>query len=175
MKVPRDWPNLTRVFSKDYVHMKLSELLAFCGGRGQYLVGLTDISDKCKKLFVRLLKTAGEFIRVVKTAVDAQAVHERLVEVLTELEIALPIFWCTMTRHILLHMQYFVKMFGSFRCWNMLPVERFHVLLKSMMCSTKSLFVGLDNSYQRYIVCQDREATLGLQDKKARRKSVSLI
>ena len=32
MKVPIGWPNVTRVFSKDYEKLKLAEVLAFLGG-----------------------------------------------------------------------------------------------------------------------------------------------
>lgn len=184
MKVPKDWPNLTRVFSKRYVHLRLSEVLAFCGDRGRYLIGLTDISDQCKSIFIRLLACAGRFIRHVKTAAEATVAHLELAKILTECEIKLPIYWCTITRHILLHMKYFVAMFGSFRTWNMLPIERFHVLLKSMMSSKKNMLAGLDRSYQRYVVAQ--ESTISDVNPKAKggmprpspvsaRKSVSLI
>ena len=43
MKVPIGWPDLTRLFSKDYEHLKLSEILAFLGDRGRYLIGLNDV------------------------------------------------------------------------------------------------------------------------------------
>jgi hypothetical protein len=177
MKVPKDWPNLTRVFSKNYVHLRLSEVLAFCGDRGRYLIGLTDIRPDFKTLFVRLLTCAGQFIRHVKTAAQAAVAHVQMVDILTELEIKLPLYWCTITRHILLHMQYFVETFGSFRCWNMLPIERFHVLLKSMMNSTKKMLVSLDNSYQRYIISQEANVSDDVQrpTPMSARKSVSLI
>ena len=35
MKCPIGWPDLTRVFSKDYEHLKISEVLAFLGDRGR--------------------------------------------------------------------------------------------------------------------------------------------
>jgi hypothetical protein len=181
MKVPIGWPNLTRVFSKRYVHLRLSEVLAFCGDRGRYLIGLTDIHPTCKSLFVRLLTCAGKFIRHVKTAAEAAVAHLELAKILTECEIKLPIYWCTITRHILLHMKYFVAMFGSFRTWNMLPIERFHVLLKSMMSSKKNMLAGLDASYQRYVVAQESNISVveggGMPRPSpvSTRKSVSLI
>ena len=126
----------------------------------RYLIGLTDISNDYKLLFVKLLKEAGKFIRQVKTTRESKEVQEELIHLLAQLEvfahthtrrhtrthahtqIKLPIYWCTITRHILVHMHLFVENFGRFRTINMLSVERFHVLLKGMLTSSKDILKG---------------------------------
>jgi hypothetical protein len=60
----------------------------------------------------------------------------RLVVVLAELEILLPIYWNTSTRHYLLHMYEMILSLGNFWSVSMLGVERLHVLIKRLgMCS----------------------------------------
>lgn len=121
----------------------------------RYLVGLTDVDNEYKSLFVKLLTECGKYIRHVKTTPESQLVHEELITVLAKLEIKLPIYWCTITRHILIHMHRFVRIFGSFRTFCMLPVERFHVLLKGMLTSSKDILKGIDTCYGTYSLSQD--------------------
>ena len=102
-----------------------------------------------------MLTECGKYIRHVTTTSESEAVHAELITVLAKLEIKLPIYWCTITRHILIHMNQFVKFFGRFRCISMLTVERFHVLLKGMLTSSKDILKGIDNCYATYSLSQD--------------------
>jgi len=63
LKVADAWPRLLNYFSDDYEKIKLAESMAFCGDRGCYFVGLTDIQPKVKKLFLELLRVAGGFLK----------------------------------------------------------------------------------------------------------------
>jgi hypothetical protein len=156
MRLPVGWPDLIRVFSKDYEKLKLAELLAFCGDRGVYLVGLTDIADDHKKLFIDLLSLIGEYIRVVSTKRQAREVHNKLIDVLAKLELTLPLYWCTISRHMLIHVCELISELGAFSVWNMLPVERFHVLIKKMARSSKGMLQSLDTHYDLFLECQQK-------------------
>jgi len=171
MLLPTGWPGLIRVFSKDFEKLKLAELLAFCGDRGKYLVGLTDVDPVLKALFIQLLDLMGKFIRVTRTKKQNAVVHKELVEVLAALEAVLPMYWCTITKHILLHMSELMGRFGSFWAWNMLPVERFHVLIKRLARSSKSILASIDVHYDLYLNCQHKfhYSKPGLWDHKNRK------
>lgn len=62
LKVPSDWPKILNYFNDDYEKIKLAESMAFCGDRGRYFLGLTDIEPDIKKLFIELLDVACGFI-----------------------------------------------------------------------------------------------------------------
>jgi hypothetical protein len=148
---------ITHVYTHTHTHkyiQKLAEMLAFCGDRGKYLVGLTDIDPELKSLFIKLLDLLGKYIRVNSNGRQNKAVHKELVDVLAEFEIRLPLYWNTIARHILLHMCKLMDKFGSFCVWNMLPVERLHVLIKKMARSSKNMLKSLDNHYDMYMSCQ---------------------
>ena len=52
-----------------------------------YLIGLTDVTDDYKLLFVKLVQEAGKFIRQVKTTRESQKVQEELIHLLAQLEV----------------------------------------------------------------------------------------
>ena len=132
LKVPEAWPRILNYFNEDYEKIKLAESMAFCGDRGAYFIGLTDIAPALQKNFIELLKVAGGFIAKSSTPADLKRMNDRLVVVLAELEIALPIYWNSSTRHLLLHMYSTILQLGHFWAISMLGVERLHVLIKHL-------------------------------------------
>ena len=132
LKVPEAWPRILNYFNEDYEKIKLAESMAFCGDRGAYFIGLTDIAPALQKNFIELLKVAGGFIAKTSKPADLNRLNDRLVVVLAELEIALPIYWNSSTRHLLLHMYSTILELGHFWAISMLGVERLHVLIKHL-------------------------------------------
>ena len=183
LKISAAWPRLLNYFTDEYEKIKLAEAMAFCGDRGCYFIGLTDIDPAVKQLFMELLRVVGGFMKkytirsqllrylyynvyiyiyiyflfnsfipifpcfnhVVATCnctiirldllisyMYTYRLHERLVVVLAELEILLPIYWNTSTRHYLLHMYQMILSLGHFWAISMLGVERLHVLIKRL-------------------------------------------
>ena len=53
----------------------------------RYLVGLTDLREDYKDLFVNLLKQSGEYIRQVDTNGQSKDVTEELIYLLAQLEV----------------------------------------------------------------------------------------
>jgi hypothetical protein len=54
LKVPSGWSR-PRLLLTSTTGLKIADCLAFCGPYGAYVIGLTDIQDKYKKLFITLL------------------------------------------------------------------------------------------------------------------------
>ena len=54
LKVPSNWPNL-RTLLTSTVGIKIADCLALCGDLGAYVIGLTDMDGKFKKIFIHLL------------------------------------------------------------------------------------------------------------------------
>lgn len=63
LKIPEAWPKLLNYFSEEYEKIKLAESMAFCGDRGCYFVGLTNLPADVKDLFCEVLRVAGGFIK----------------------------------------------------------------------------------------------------------------
>ena len=80
--------------------------------------------------------------------------NKRLVIVLTKLEIALPLYWNTSTRHYLLHMYATILNLGNFWSISMLGVERLHVLIKSLSKGTKNILATFQRKYDLFVQSQ---------------------
>ena len=72
LKVADAWPRLLNYFSDDYEKIKLAESMAFCGDRGCYFIGLTDIQPTVKTLFLELLRVAGGFLKKTTMRVELE-------------------------------------------------------------------------------------------------------
>lgn len=113
--------------------MKIAESLAFCGDRGVYLTALLNIDPVVREMIIDLLKICCDFIKKCPTAPELKNLQERFVVVLTKLEIALPVYWNTTTRHHLLHIADAIAKMGSFWAFSMLGAERVHVTIKKLV------------------------------------------
>lgn len=77
---------------------------------------------------------------------------------MTELEIALPMYWNTLAKH-LVPCRLFEQMELWGRMWahNMMVFERMHVLLKGMVRSGKNMTASVANTYGMYCVSQSKQ------------------
>lgn len=66
--VPYGRPALLDYFTDEYEKIKIAEALAFCGDIGCYLIGLTDLQDDIRSIFIDLLKVSGKVVN--RTVVD---------------------------------------------------------------------------------------------------------
>jgi hypothetical protein len=113
--------------------LKIAESLAFCGDRGVYLTALLDIDPVYREMIIELLKICCSLMKKSTSApVELQKVQKRFVMLLTKLEIALPVYWNTSTRHYLLHIAGAILKMGSFWAFSMLGAERVHVTIKKL-------------------------------------------
>jgi hypothetical protein len=113
--------------------LKIAEALAFCGDRGVYHTALLDIQPEYRDMIIELLKICCQLMK--KTTSDPRelaALQKRFVIILTKLEIALPVYWNTSTRHFLLHIADAISLMGSFWAFSMLGAERVHVTIKRL-------------------------------------------
>ena len=53
LKVPSSW-SLLRTLLTSTVGIKIADCLALCGDLGAYVIGLTDMDEKFKKIFIHL-------------------------------------------------------------------------------------------------------------------------
>ena len=102
LKVPVDWP-ANPPFGEGSGGMKIAEGLAMCGERGQWIIGQLDIDEEYCSVLVGVLAAAGAFLKKVMTEEDLHKAHTGLVDALALAEALLPMQWCTITTHMLLH------------------------------------------------------------------------
>ena len=74
--------------------------------------------------------------------------------ILSKLEIMLPIYWNTSTRHFLLHTYDFIRECGHFWAFSMLGVERIHVMIKKLGKSKRNLMKSLQKNNDRLVQSQ---------------------
>lgn len=137
LKIPYGWPSMINYFHSEHKKgiskMKIAEALAFCGDRGVYLLALVDMAPSVKKVFIEVIHVSCGLIKKANSPEDLKKLEQRLAFALTELEILLPIFWNTSTRHVLLHIGRHIERLGSFWAFSMLGVERYHVTIKQLV------------------------------------------
>ncbi len=86
-----------------------------------------------KDLLLEVLKVSCGLIKKAHDAAERVELEKRLAIVLTRLETLLPLYWQTSTRHILLHIGRHIEYLGAFWAFNMLGVERYHVIIKKLI------------------------------------------
>lgn len=70
------------------------------------------------------------------------------VDILSELELKLPLYWCTLTRHMLVcRLIRQLERHGAFWAQNALTFEREHVFVKSLLRSSKHLMSSIAANY----------------------------
>ena len=102
LKVPTDWPANPDI-SNGGAGMKIAEGLALCGDRGQWIIGQLDMDALYCSVLVDVLASAGACLKKYMPESELKAAHSRLVDALAVAETRLPLQWCTITTHMLLH------------------------------------------------------------------------
>jgi hypothetical protein len=151
LKCPSDWPSIQDALTKTST-LKIAEAMALAGDMGQYVLSLLDIDAEYRAVFIRCMMALNNLLR--KVPKDLNAAQELLVNVLGELESMMPLHWCTSTRHFLLHIVETIRLLGAFWAWNMLCLERFHVLIKKLAKDTRDRLRSLSKYYQMFDLAQ---------------------
>ena len=91
----------------------------------------------------------------VSTPGDRQRIAAELPVVMTELEMALPLSWNTTVIHLFtFHTVELLEAAGPFIEQNMLDIERYHTLFKSMARGTTNIMCSIKNHYEIFEACQ---------------------
>jgi hypothetical protein len=91
----------------------------------------------------------------VSTPGDRQHIAARLPVVMTELEMALPLSWNTTVIHLFTyHTVELLEAAGPFLEQNMLDIERYHTLFKSLARGKSNVMCSIKNHYEIYEACQ---------------------
>jgi hypothetical protein len=118
------------------------------GDVGKYILGLLDLRDDYKKAVIDLFDCFDEMLsknRMTDEAL-AEATQKKLVRTLAWLEMKLPILWSTAVRHILLHINPKMEVWGVFWAHNMLHAESNHKYIKKSTRSSKSPMASIRNN-----------------------------
>ncbi len=120
--------------------MKLAEAMAFLGDRGLFWICKTDMTDDYKRAFCSIIKAAATFMQKVPTHDQVEQYHRNFVSSVVELEIILPLYWNTITLHLLVcRVAEQVLKFGAFHAQNMLGQPRIRRrVLRRLFCSSVS-------------------------------------
>jgi hypothetical protein len=92
----------------------------------------------------------GELLHKAPRRDFMEANRKKFIVAMATLECMLPAYWAQITHHLLSHADTQCRIFGSFWCQNMLPIERFHVLLKSLARGSRNLMSSIDNHYNLF-------------------------
>jgi hypothetical protein len=88
-------------------------------------------------------------MRKVSTPGDRASLKARIPVVMTELEIKMPVTWCTTVMHLFVfHTLAVLKSCGPFSVSNMLDIERFHTVFKKLARGTKSTMASIKAHYK---------------------------
>jgi hypothetical protein len=148
LRLPSAWPALRHMF-KHLGRMSSSEALLFAGSLGVYLIQFADFgtNTNLKPLLIDLL-LALELVQAhVHTDVTLDLLEAELVRVLADLEVILPMTWCSSVRHILLHLCLFIRRCGPFHTFSMLSFERWHTLFKKLARATHHVMSSIQHHY----------------------------
>lgn len=80
-KIPYGRPAMLDYFTEEYEKIKIAEALAFCGDTGSYLIGLTDLREDVKEIFIELLKVSGTVISKASTKTTLREAEDKLVNI----------------------------------------------------------------------------------------------
>jgi hypothetical protein len=91
----------------------------------------------------------------VSTPGDRQHMAAEIPVVMTELEMALPLHWNTTVLHIFtFHTVELLEAAGPFIEQNLLDIERYHTLFKSLARGKTNIMCSIKNHYEIYEACQ---------------------
>ena len=142
LRLPSQWAGPKSVFAHLNTECGSAEALLLAGPVGVYLLQLTDVETEHKALFIDLCFCLERLQWKEHTMATVAALRTDLIEVLAKLEILLPIYWCTIVRHVLLHLCDFIVRCGPFSCHNMLTFERWHTVFKKLARGTTNVLVS---------------------------------
>jgi hypothetical protein len=173
LRAVKTWPAVRALFS-DCGKLKMAESLAIAGDQGRYLFSLLEgIQPMLLDLMISALGLLREFRQKTQIS-DAQRkdmcgrlfqVHSpthyythcshctilynhSITQVMAKLEMALPLYWSTFTRHGAHHLGDQNERAGSFWAHNMLQFERFHVLLKNLARGSRNVMASIAHHFQ---------------------------
>jgi hypothetical protein len=132
MRLPSCWPRARYVFAH-INRLTCSELIMFAGPLGLYVLQFCDMKPDVRDMFAELIRCLELLQAKVCTNAQLDRLQRRLVLVLAQCETKLPLYWCTMVRHTLLHLVDFIKRCGPYDSFSMSCFERFHTFFKKLV------------------------------------------
>ena len=146
LRLPKSWP-LARYFFDKVYRLGCAELLLFAGPLGVYMLEFMDIEDKYKQAFITLFWLLEKVQAKTHTTASIDQLDADLIDVLSTLEVLLPISWCTSVAHTALHLTDFIRKCGPFKEFNMLVFERMHTMIKRLIKGKRNLLASFHNHY----------------------------
>lgn len=138
------------VLYTNYTKIKLHEALQIGGDIGKYMIKQLDLDTSYTSAFVDLLDCFDKKqAKLPMSDEEKGACQKKLVRTLAWLEIKLPIYWCTIVRHLLLEIIPKMDVFGAMWAFGMLTMERNHTNIKGAVRSTQVMF-SLSIVHQMY-------------------------
>ena len=147
LRVPTGWPRLRQMF-KNCKSMKTAEVLMLAGPAGAYFLRLMGLDSDYTELFVELVYTVHKLMLKTSTPGDREQLEKDIPRLMTKLEMKLPLSWNTAVVHIFtFHALYNILVAGPFVDTNILDIERFHTLFKSLARGSVNVMASITNHY----------------------------
>jgi hypothetical protein len=146
LRVPKDWVQLFPVFGSRG-HPKITERLALLSEMGVYLLGLAKIHTGYAMGFIEAVRALSKLMAKTMIAAERKKLRVAVAKSLAQLETILPLYWCTITRHQLLHAVDKIRDHGSFWAIHMLNEERMHISIRKMATNQKHILGSIGVNY----------------------------
>lgn len=146
MRLPSSWPPVPYIF-EHIDRLSCSALVSLAGPLGLYFLQFCDVDTAIRDTFTELINCMSELQAKVCSNSSLSRLQERLVLVLTKCEIHLPLYWCTIVRHTLLHMTAFIRRCGPYNSFTMSKFEAFHTIFKKLVRAKNGEMQSIANHY----------------------------
>ena len=114
---------------------------------GVYVLGLTGMEGIYTEAFIKTVRALSKLMSKCLPPQQHKPLHEKIATSLAELEIRLPLFWDTMTRHQLLHAIDAILDHGAFWAIHMLNEERMHISIRKWATNQKHILGSISTNY----------------------------
>ena len=171
LRSPKAWPRLKSIFADkssyvqlivplynpmccvqlivSFLRLKIADTLELCSDTGAYLFQFLDIQEELRDLLVDTLLILSQMrSKLPRERAEAKALHQQLMVKKTKLEMMLPLLFSSFTKHGLEHLHEQFERAGCFWAYNMLPFERWHVLLKSLVRGSKNVLASIQHNFE---------------------------
>ena len=137
LECPREWVQPFPVFGRGHGGTpKIAESLWHLSDAGMYVLLLTDINNDYLVLFCKAVRVLSQLLNKCGWGCSLPVMQLLLNEALGELEIKLPIYWCTSVRHHTSEAPEKQDFHGQFPYISMLPEETFHIIVRKLATHT---------------------------------------
>lgn len=152
--VPESWELPYAVFNttKSGRSVRIAEKLAHFSDVGRYTVGLVNADVTVKTAFIKSLQVFEKLLaKKSRSDEEMMELRKQVAACLGQLEILLTLRWCTISKHLLVHLPKKFLRHGAYWSVNMMTEERFHKSIRTLTAQCSSnVTASLGKNYEMF-------------------------